>query len=443
MARMRAVPVLVLVSSAILSLTVHASDWPAWRGPVGTGVSAEENLPEQWSDEQGVAWRVALRGVGVSTPIVSGPHVYVTSQVGSTARRAGSHPSLVQGGGDAGERNLTGRSADAAEPQFTLTAYRWSDGQEAWHREIPVQGPLVPVHDKHNLATPSPVTDGQVVIAWYGTGQVLAVEAATGRTLWTTHLGREYGAFEINWGHASSPVLHDGVAIFPCFHESGAYLLALDSRTGAVRWKRDRDVRAHSYSTPVVLTHAGRSTLVFNSSRGVEGYDPRTGDLLWYVLEDNRFPIPMPVHDDGVIFLSRGYRSSPYMAIRLGGQGDVTKTHVVWSTPTGAPYVSSLVLYDGLLYMGSELGIITAIDPADGRSVWRERVGGVFTASPVAGDGKIYFASETGETVVLRAGRTPHILARNPLRTHIVASPAVARGRLFLRGDDELIAVGK
>ena len=151
----------------------------------------------------------------------------------------------------------------------------------------------------------------------------------------------------------------------------------------------------------------------------------------------------MPVHHEGVLYMSRGYRSSPYLAIRLGGAGDVSTSHVVWKTPTGAPYVSSLVHYDGLLYMASEMGIVTAIDPATGQSVWRERVGGVFTASPVAGDGKIYLASESGETVVLRAGRKPDIVARNRLNTHIVASPAIARGRMFLRGDDELIAVGK
>jgi outer membrane protein assembly factor BamB len=220
-------------------------------------------------------------------------------------------------------------------------------------------------------------------------------------------------------------------------------LVALDKRTGVVRWKRDREPGAHSYSTPLVVTHEGRSTLVLNSSRGVEAFDPATGEPLWQVLEDNRFPIPMPVHHQGVLYMSRGYRSSPYLAIRLGGRGDVTNSHVVWKTPTGAPYVSSLVYFDGLLYMATEMGIVSALDPATGQSVWRERIGGVFTASPVAGDGKIYLASESGEVVVLRAGRKPDVLSRNKLNTHIVASPAIARGRLFLRGDDELIAVGK
>ena len=436
---------ITLATSAVLCVSLGAADdWPSWRGPHASGVTDETGLPTEWSDDSGVVWRQKLPGAGVSTPVVVGPHVFVTSQIGTSARRPGNHPSLVQGGSGSGERNLSTAGAPAAgEIKFAITAYRWSDGTRAWHHEMPAAGPLMPVHDKHNLSTPSPVSDGDLVIAWYGTGQVVALDASTGKPRWSRHLGKEYGAFEINWGHSSSPALHGDLAIFPCYHENGSYLIALDKRTGSPRWKRDRQPGAHSYSTPVVVTHNGMSRLVLNSSRGVEAFDPATGAPVWQVLGDNRFPIPMPVQHGDMLYLSRGYRSSPYLAIRLGGRGDVTKTHVVWHTPTGAPYVSSLVYYDGLIYMASEMGIVSAIDPASGEMVWRERVGGVFTASPVAGDGKIYLASETGETVVLRAGKTPRVIARNKLNTHIVASPAVSKGRLFLRGDDELIAIGR
>lgn len=440
-----AVSALLLVALIPLQAQRAADgDWPSWRGPAMTGVTTATNLPERWSDKEGVAWRTKLPGAGVSTPIVAGPHVFVTSQIGSSQRRPGNHPSLVQGGTGSGERNLTGGGGTGSGGvTFALTAYRFDTGTRAWQHETPAAGPLTPVHDKHNLSTPSPVTDGQVVVAWYGTGQVVAVDAASGKALWSKHLAEEYGPFEINWGHASSPALHGDLVIFPCYHETGSYLLALDKRTGAVRWKRDSEAVAHSYSTPAVFTHDGTAIVVLNSSRGVEAFDAATGQVVWRVIEDNRFPIPMPVKHQDVLYLSRGYRSSPYLAIRLGGKGDVTKSHVLWRNPTGAPYVSSLVYYDGLLYMGSEMGIVTAIDPADGQSVWRERVGGVFTASPIAGDGKVYFVSETGETVVLRAGRTAQMVSRNTLSTHIVASPAVARGRIFLRGDDELIAIGR
>lgn len=434
--------VLVLVTVCVAG--VAADDWPSWRGPDGTGVTTETNLPERWSDSSAIAWRVALPGTGVSTPVIHGAHVFVTSQMGAGQRAAGFHPSLVQGGGaDLGERNLVGGAGGASGVTFAVTAYRWSDGARVWQHELPADAPLPEVHDKHNLASPSPVTDGRVVIAWYGTGQVAAVDAASGKRLWTKNLAREYGPFEINWGHSSSPALHGDLAIFPCYHESGAYLLALDARTGAVRWKRDRQARAHTYSTPLIVSHDGRATIVLNNSAGVEAFDAGSGEPLWQVSEPNRFPIPMPVHHQGVLYLSRGYRSSPYLAIRLGGRGDVSSSHVLWRTPTGAPYISSFVYYDGLLYMASELGIVTVIDPANGQTVWRERLGGVFTASPVAGDGKVYFASEAGETIVLKAGRTPSVIARNRVDAHVVASPAVSRGRIFLRGDDQLIAIGK
>ena len=449
---MRTVALIVLIlTSAVnpsVSLTSRAAEpgWPTWRGPDGIGVSPEKGLPEQWTQSTGVAWRTKLPGNGVSTPIAVGSHVYVTSQIGTGVRRPGNHPSLVQGAeaATAGERVLGGSSRAATDAvTFAVTAYRLSDGARAWQHEIRAEGPLPAVHDKHNLSTASPVTDGRIVIAWFGTGQVVALDAGTGKPVWSRHLAKEHGPFEINWGHASSAALHNDLAIFPCYHEAGSYLLALDKRTGAARWKRDRQPSAHSYSTPLIVSHAGTSTLVLNSSRGVEAFDPATGEPRWHVVEDNRFPIPMPVHHDGVLYMSRGYRSSPYLAIRLGGKGDVTHSHVLWRTPTGAPYVSSLVYYDGLIYMASEMGIVTAIDPATGQSVWRERIGGVFTASPVAGDGKIYLASEAGETVVLRAGRKPEVIARNKLDAHVVASPAIAGGKLFLRGDDELIAIGK
>jgi outer membrane protein assembly factor BamB len=436
----------VVLGTAPVAPVAPEFDWPSWRGPQGTGVTSETGLPEQWGETSGIAWRIKLPGTGVSTPVVAGPHVFVTSQAGSGTRRTGNHPSLVQGAdaATAGEKNLVGAApASGGAVTFAVTAYRWADGTRAWQHDTRAEGPLPAVHDKHNLSTASPVTDGRIVIAWFGTGQVIALDAASGKQLWTRHLGKEYGPFEINWGHASSAALHEDLAIFPCYHESGSYLLALDKRTGALRWKRDRQPSAHSYSTPLVVTHGGNATLVLNSSRGVEAFDPVSGEPRWHVLEENRFPIPMPVHHQGVLYMSRGYRSSPYLAIRLGGAGDVSTSHVLWKTPTGGPYVSSLVHYDGLLYMASEMGIVTALDPGNGQSVWRERIGGVFTASPVAGDGKVYLASESGETVILRAGRKPVIVSRNRLQTHIVASPAIARGRIFLRGDDELIAVGK
>jgi outer membrane protein assembly factor BamB len=163
---------------------------------------------------------------------------------------------------------------------------------------------------------------------------------------------------------------------------------------------------------------------------------------LWHAGIERQTPIPTAVFHGGLIYLSRGYRNSDYLAIRPGGRGDVTATHVVWRAPTGASYVPSILYYDGLLYMTNEVGVVTCADAASGTPVWRHRLPGIFFASPVAGDGKIYMVSETGETFVLRAGRQPEALAQNDLGERFLASPAIARGQLFLRSDATLFAVG-
>ena len=150
----------------------------------------------------------------------------------------------------------------------------------------------------------------------------------------------------------------------------------------------------------------------------------------------------MPVYHDGVIYMSRGYRSSPYVAIRPGGRGDVSKTHVVWESPTGAPYISSLVHDAGLIYMATDVGAVTVVDAKTGQRTSQQRIDGIFSASPVAGDGKIYFVSETGETIVLQAGRNPTVLARNDVGERAIASPAISNGQIFIRTDDHVFAIG-
>lgn len=298
------------------------------------------------------------------------------------------------------------------------------------------------VHDKHNMASSSPVSDGERVYAWFATGQIVALDM-NGRRVWERHLGKEISPYDIVWGHSSSPTVFEDTLLLLSDHAPASYLLALDARTGAVTWKVDAPAGLTSYSTPLLVQAGDRWEVIVNSSAGVSGHDASTGQRLWHVAEDNRFPVPSPLAHEGVIYTSRGYRSSPFLAIRPGGSGDVSGSHVLWRVPSGAPYISSIVLYDGLIYMVGDVGVLTVTDARTGERVHQERIGGVYTASPVAADGKIYLASEDGETLVLEAGRQPRILARNQLTARLLASPAVADGRLFLRSDDALIAVGQ
>jgi outer membrane protein assembly factor BamB len=349
MLRVMNVAILLLIATGG---SIIAADWPQWRGPRGNGIADEKNLPERWSATENVAWNATLSGLGVSSPIVSGDRVIVTSQIGTGVRRPGNHPRLAQG------------AATATAGERALAAPREAAGDHTYF-------------------------------------------------------------------------------VLLCDHPPASYLLALDTRTGKDRWKTDRGRGRSSYTTPFVVEAASGPELIVNSSERVDAYDPKSGGFLWHVGGPNQFPIPAPTFHDGIVYMSRGYRSGPYLAIRPGGRGDISSTHVVWQVNTGAPYISSLVYDAGLLYMANDVGAITVVDASTGNKVWQERVDGVFSASPVAADGKVYFVSETGETIVLRSGREPRIIARNDLGERLIASPAISNGQIFLRSDDRLMAIGQ
>ena len=425
-----------------------AANWPQWRGPSGHGVSAASDLPTTWSHSENVAWSAALGGLGSSSPIVWHDQVFVTSQIGRLPLTGGSHPMLARDDATlvSREKPMGGRRAEPSDPSppivFVVESFNRSDGRRLWEYRFEARGPFPTLHEKHNLATPTPVTDGEHVFAWFGTGQLVALDMRGG-VVWSKHLGEEYSPFDINWGHGSSPVLYRGLLILLCDHESASYIVALDARTGEQRWKADRGKGRASYSTPLVVPTTSGDELLVNSSERIDGYDPATGALLWFADAPRQTPVPSAVFHDGLIYMTRGYRNSPYLALRPGGRGDVTASHVVGRAPGGGSYAASLVAYEGLLYLTNDVGVLTCADMKTGERVWQTRLDGVFFASPVAADGKVYFLSQTGETIVVKAGRTPEILARNDLGVRLVASPAISNGRIFLRSDDRLFALGR
>lgn len=424
------------------AVVLGAADWPWWRGPLGTGVAPDSDPPVSWKEP---AWSVPLAGTGVSSPALWGDRVFVTSQQGRGALAPGRHPLLARNDPEVAkaERPLGGGEAGPSVV-FVVEAFDRDDGGRLWQYRLPAQGELPEVHEKHNLASPSPVTDGERVYAWFGTGQVVAL-TVDGSRVWQRHLAEENGPFVLHWGHGSSPALHGDLLYLLCYHEESSYLLAVDTRTGVTRWRIDREPGVRSYSTPVVIAGPAGEELVVNSTDGIHAYDPRTGELLWHAGGEHNFAIGVPSYADGVLYASRGYRSGPYLAIRPGGRGghDVGGTHVAWRSPTGAPYISSLLQYQGLLFMGSDAGVVTCVDAASGEKLWQERSGGIFSASPVAAAGRVYFLSETGEAFVYAAAREPRLLARNPIAGRVVASPAIAGERLYVRTDDRLIAVAR
>jgi outer membrane protein assembly factor BamB len=377
-----------------------------------------------------------------------GNRVFVTSQIGNAAIRGGSHPQLARDDPSlvVRENPMGGRrsepQADNSEVFLVIEAFNRSNGNKLWEYRELAAGPFPELHEKHNLATPTPITDGEHLYAWFGNGLIICLDMK-GNLVWSRHLGQEYFPFQIQWGPASSPVLYKDLIILLCDHNLASYLLALDKRTGKEQWKKDRGTGRVSFSTPLVISGPAGDELIVNSSERIDAYNPANGELLWHVGSPRQSPIPSPVFHDSVIYISRGYRNSDFLAIRPGGRGEVTESHILWRTPTGASYVPSILYYDGLLYMTSDVGIVTCAEASTGEQVWQQRLRGIFFASPTAADGKVYFVSETGETYVVRAGREPHILARNNLAERFIASPAISRGHIFLRSDENLFCIGK
>lgn len=416
----------IVAFAMLLPARAIAGDWPQWRGPRADGVSEETAVPVRWSLTENLAWKVRLSGEGASTPIVMGERVFVTAQIGR--------------GPVLSAQNARDVTKTNGSVEFAVLCVRADDGELLWERRIRADEALTPVHPMHNLASPSCVSDGTRIIASFGTGDVLCFDL-DGKELWRRDIARDYSPFKLRWGHAGSPVLYKNLLILQADHNPAAYLLALDKTSGKTVWRVERGRGLRSYSTPFVAHTSRRDELIINSNPRIDAYAPATGKPLWHAGAFCKVPVPMPVFAKDVLYLSRGSTSGPLSAIRTGGDGDVSATHTLWRVATGAPYVASPLLYRGVIYLVDEKGILKCVDPESGKRTHVERLGGKFWASPVAADGRIYLLNEDAETVVLQAGPTPHVIARNPLEGVAHASPAISDGRIFIRSNRTLYCV--
>jgi outer membrane protein assembly factor BamB len=439
-------PACLILGFLTLPGGLSTEDWPQWRGPSSNAISNESGLPVHWSADDHIAWKVSLDGLGASSPIVWGDRIFVTSQKGRVPVQPGENPRLARDDSELANKEspIGSRTAvkdSAGEVLLVVEAFRISDGGRLWKYSTRATGEFPRLHENHNLATPTPTTDGKLIYAWFGNGQLFALNFE-GRLIWTRHLGTEYAPFDVAWGHGGSPVHYRNTLILLCDHGHNSYLLALNKADGTEVWKAGRG-SALSHSTPLVVHGSKGDELIVNSSERIDAYNPLNGELLWHTGSQRQTPIPSPVFHEGVIYLIRGYRNSDFLAIRPGGRGDISGTHVLWRASSGASYVPSILYYNGLLYVTNEIGIVTCAEADTGKTVWRKRLGGIFYASPVAGDGKIYWSSETGETYVISEGREGEIISKNDLGERIIASPAISHGHLLLRSDGTLFCISK
>lgn len=423
-------------------------NWPSFRGVQATGISEKQNLPDKWDGKSGenILWRTVVPGLAHSSPIVWGNRIFVTSAVSSDPK-ATFKPGLY-GDGDA--------SADRSLQKWMLYAIDKRTGKIQWERIAQEGVPREKRHIKSTYASATPATDGRIVVAWFGSQGVFAYDL-NGRLLWQVDLGRlNVGAYDIptyEWGTASSPIIWNNLVILQCDTQDDSFLLALDADTGKQVWKTNRE-ELPSWGTPTIAQTSAGPELVTNASNFIRGYDPRTGKELWKLGRSSKITAPTPLFaDDKFVIASGRAPERPIFVVKAGARGDLTlpegKTaseSVVWSRSGRGSYMPTPLVYDGIVYVLANNGLLDAYDLKTGEEVYRQRlplVGSGFSASPVAADGKIYLSNEDGDMLVITAGRKFTHLGTNAMGELLMATPALSEGVMYVRSAQSLFAVGQ
>ena len=435
---------------------VLADNWPQWRGPEGTGVSQEEDLPIVWHENRGIVWKTPLPAWGTSTPAVWGDAIFVTSHT------------------DKNELLLLRLNKKSGEIVWTKSV----GSGEAPRKDDSAKGPSrdkQKFHQLHNLASPSPVTDGKTVVAHFGNGDLAAYDFE-GKQLWKRNLQEDYGGYTIWWGHANSPVLYRDLVISVCMQDSLAdlrdkpvesYVVAHELRSGRERWKLARTTTAKAeecdaYTTPLLVgrdsvaagaprsgdlqTSAPRSgdlQLVIMGGNQLDAYDPATGKQLW-VLEGlvGGRTVTGPTTAHGLIYATRGMKGA-MIAVDAKAGGKLTNRSVVWQQQEGTPDTCSPVVWGELIFFISDNGIARCHDAHTGQLRWTQRLKGSYKASPIAAEARVYFVNTEGLCTVISAAPRFDKLLENKLNDEFIASPTVSDGKIFLRGKNSLYCIGR
>jgi outer membrane protein assembly factor BamB len=414
--RTRAAALVSSLAMATASALSAGDDWPQFRGPGGQGHADGDALPLEWSSRKNVAWRAPVPGKGWASPIIHAGRVYL-----STA---------VEGGG-----------ASRGDISLRLLALDAASGKGVWDVELFRRGASKagPVHKKNSHASPTPLADGESIYVHYGANGTAAV-GADGKVRWRN----EELVYQPVHGCGGSPALVGELLIVSCDGAADPFVAALERRSGAIRWRTPRprsSGKLFAFSTPLAIEVAGKTQVLSAGANWLVSYEPESGREIWRVGYDGYSVVPRPVFAHGLVFISTGYDSPTLLAVRPDGAGDVTGSHVAWSTSSQVSHNPSFIAAGDELYLVSDGGVATCFDARSGRRHWRERLGGNFSASPVLAGGKLYFLSEEGECTVLAAGKSFRRLARNEIGERTLASPAVAAGAIFIRGAEHLFRI--
>ena len=410
----------VVTTLFVLFVVARADNWPQWRGPNLNGVSNEKNLPVKWTTEENISWKVPMPGLSGSTPIIWRDRIFLN---------------LAEG------------------DNLALWCLKKMNGEVLWKQ--PLGGGNTKMR-KHNMSSPSPVTDGRSVYVMTGTG-VLKGFDFNGKELWSRDIQKDYGQFGLNWGYASSPLLHEDSLYVQVLHgmktDDPSYVMRINKKNGKTVWKVDRPTNAirespDSYTTPALLRYGNTTEIVITGGDCVTGHDPANGKELWRAngLNPDNNPfyriVASPIVFDNIIYAPT--RVKPLLALKAGGRGDITTSHVLWSTVNG-PDVPTPVTDGKYFYVVNDRGVMYCFDAKTGAEVYsQQRIKpGTYSGSPVLADGKIYVTNEDGLTTVVAAGPKFEVLAENALNDYVLSSPAISDGQIFIRTSQHLYAIGQ
>ena len=415
---------LVLVLLLGPSPLLRAQSWPSWRGPDASGIAAGDATPPlEWSEQKNVRWKVALPGLGASSPVVDGDRIYLTSAA-ETAREGKATGTATRKG-----------PALTKIHEFNVMAFARSTGALLWKTVVTEGVPHERGHLTGTYASPSALYDGERVFAFFGSRGLFCLDRA-GKVLWSKDLGqmKTLAAF----GEGASPALRAGVIVVPWDHEGPSFLLALDAKTGEERWRRARDADS-SWGTPLITVVGEKAQVIVSGSTVTRAYDLLTGEPVWSCDGMSKNPVNTPIESGGIAYVGNSYRGKVIQAIALEKPAAPTKNadRILWSHTKSAPYVPAPLVHDGLFYfLRDSTGVLNCLDAKTGEEIYGGQRLGLRTvhASPIWASGRIYITSRRGVTTVVKAGREFEILATNQLDDVLEATPAMIGPEIYMRG---------
>ncbi|MEX2264098.1 MAG: PQQ-binding-like beta-propeller repeat protein [Bryobacteraceae bacterium] len=418
-------------------LAADPGQWPKWRGPNDDGMALGD-APLRWSDTENIRWKLHIPGRGHSSPVLWGDKIFLTTAIPTEEKpqqqsAAGGRKGF--GGGDTGPQ---------PEHRLELICIDKKTGKVLWQRTAKTTRPHEGYHRTYgSFASNSPVTDGKHIFAFFGSRGIYCYDL-DGKLIWEKDLGVQMRT-RLQFGEGTAAVLHENTLILSFDHEGDSFIAALDKNSGKELWRAGRD-EASAWAAPLVVDHAGRKQAVVSATNRVRSYDVKTGKVIWECGGLGGNVIPAPVVQDGVVYVMSGFRNPNQMAIRLGREGDLTGTDaVVWSNNRATSYSSSPVLHENKLYFLTDNGMISCFNARTGQPYYHQvRLPKPYTfkSSLVGANGKLYMAAEDGDVVVLKMGEKYEVLATNTLADQFfIATPAIADGEIFLRGQNTLFCI--